>query len=489
MEIAKIKISGTSVEVSDLQTVTSGMVGATVGIEYDSTWDGLNKQVVFKTSLRTINAVGATIPHELLQISGSVLRVGVYGYTEDGTIVIPTVYANLGRIMPGADPEGDEAAKPTNPIWMDAVNTAENADGKAEAALESAASAERKAESAFDMASAASERAGAASVQASAATEQAETAAMAASAASRKAAEAAEQAGAASDRTEALAPRVEALETNISQADWNVNDETDPAYIKNRPFYMGDPVLTEIFPETTVQFDVENGFGTATLSENFSHKPTEGELCVVNWDGVDYRSQWSTADGEIMFLGNLAVMGAGEDSGEPFLILSAEATLDAYTISEGAEHTISLAANKTSIKKIDKAYLPDTIGNPGTGVNAETFNGKNFNIASGDYSHAEGFLTEAGGNYSHSEGEDSRASGENSHAEGRGTTASGYGSHSEGGNTRATEYCSHAEGNESIAKGSCSHAEGNESIAAGSCSHAEGSYTTASGYDSHAEGY
>lgn len=363
MEIAKINIIGTSVVVSDLKTVTSGMVGATVGITYDDTWDGLNKQVVFKTAFKTVNADGTAVPPELLRISGINLLAGVYGYTGDGSVAIPTVWASLGSIQSGADTEGDEAAKPTNPIWMDAVNTAKNADGKAEAALESAASAERKAESAFDMASAASERAGAASVQASAATEQANAAATAASAASKKAAEAAEQAGAASERTEALVPRVEALETNISQADWNVNDETDPAYIKNRPFYAGDPVLTELLPETTLQFTDgaaelldAPGVLLETLSKN-------DQTYIVNWDGTEYEVTASPFMGAIPYIGNLALVeGEQENTGEPFLILY-EDIITVYTNDPGAEHAISVTHAERAIRKLPSKFLADDVGN------------------------------------------------------------------------------------------------------------------------------
>lgn len=146
MEIAKIKINGADATVSDLKTITSGMVGATVSIEYDSTWDGLNKQVVIKTPLCVMNADGTTIPHELLKLKGVVVSVGVYGYTDDGTIAIPTVYAELGRVQPGADPEGDPATKPTLPVWArmqnqingiaDKVGNLENALGTGLAELD-----------------------------------------------------------------------------------------------------------------------------------------------------------------------------------------------------------------------------------------------------------------------------------------------------------------------------------------------------------------
>mgnify|MGYP001751295014 CR=1 FL=1 len=68
------------------------------------------------------------------------------------------------------------------------------------------------------------------------------------------------------------------------------------------------------------------------------------------------------------------------------------------------------------------------------------------NVASGDYSHAEGRGTTASGNHSHAEGYFATASGNYSHAEGCRTTASGNYSHAEGCRTTASGECSHAEG-------------------------------------------
>ena len=103
-------------------------------------------------------------------------------------------------------------------------------------------------------------------------------------------------------------------------------------------------------------------------------------------------------------------------------------------------------------------------------------------IASGDYSHAEGYGTASGCN-SHAEGA-GNASGDNSHAEGAGT-ASGDGSHAEGAGN-ASGYNSHAEGH-GTASAYDSHAEGH-GTAIGRSSHAEGQNTIASGYCSHAQG-
>lgn len=45
------------------------------------------------------------------------------------------------------------------------------------------------------------------------------------------------------------------------QPDWNQNDSTAKDYVKNRPFYTGDPVETVLVEESTVSFvDSHQGF-------------------------------------------------------------------------------------------------------------------------------------------------------------------------------------------------------------------------------------
>lgn len=109
--------------------------------------------------------------------------------------------------------------------------------------------------------------------------------------------------------------------------------------------------------------------------------------------------------------------------------------------------------------------------------------------AIGRDSHASGYITMASGENSHAEGYDATASGGNSHAEGYNTIASGENSHAEGEGTTASEDASHAEGFGTTASGSYDHAEGLYTIASGCYSHAEGQSTTASANASHAEGY
>ena len=60
------------------------------------------------------------MPWELLQSPGCRLWAGVYGTNPDGSLQIPTVWADLGVIQPGADPSGDESTEPTLPVWEQA---------------------------------------------------------------------------------------------------------------------------------------------------------------------------------------------------------------------------------------------------------------------------------------------------------------------------------------------------------------------------------
>lgn len=111
------------------------------------------------------------------------------------------------------------------------------------------------------------------------------------------------------------------------------------------------------------------------------------------------------------------------------------------------------------------------------------------NVASGEFSHAEGTKTTAVGYASHAEGEATKANYEASHAEGLNTEASGAAAHAEGSGTTASETASHAEGTGTKASGIYgAHAEGSVTTASGASAHAEGLTTTASGIAAHAEG-
>lgn len=107
----------------------------------------------------------------------------------------------------------------------------------------------------------------------------------------------------------------------------------------------------------------------------------------------------------------------------------------------------------------------------------------------GSGSHAEGGRHTMSSNYGHAEGYQNAVSGYAAHAEGNLTSAIGSQSHAEGISCSATAQASHAEGYGSTAGGSYSHAEGQSTSSGGANSHAEGQSTSSAGHCSHAEGY
>ena len=116
----KIKVSKTVAEVSDLEQLTSGMVGKTVEAEFSSDWDGLTKVAVFSNgeiSKDVINpSATIVIPWEVLATANKTVFAGFYGYTmEDGekVLAIPTIYVDLGRARKGADPSDDPSTLPS----------------------------------------------------------------------------------------------------------------------------------------------------------------------------------------------------------------------------------------------------------------------------------------------------------------------------------------------------------------------------------------
>ena len=107
--------------------LTAGMVGIPVTIEYDDSWNGLSKNLVcrgglgyekFKGESRTILGVGtaAKVAPEVM-IAGEVLYLGIEGYNEDGSLVMPTTWACCGTIQDGVKTEGGSSEDPTLPIW------------------------------------------------------------------------------------------------------------------------------------------------------------------------------------------------------------------------------------------------------------------------------------------------------------------------------------------------------------------------------------
>lgn len=117
------KVSRTDCYLKVDGSLTSGMVGVPISFEFTPEWKELKKTAVFYAGTVKRDRINiersTTVPAEVLQKSMENLYVGIYGYREDGTIVIPTVMAKVGMILRGANPSGDPGADPDLPIWAD----------------------------------------------------------------------------------------------------------------------------------------------------------------------------------------------------------------------------------------------------------------------------------------------------------------------------------------------------------------------------------
>lgn len=116
--------------VRQYEKITSGSVNVyPVQFRFNSDWDGLIRTAVFRAggTARSVvldNANECTIPWEVLTAPRYELEVGVYG-TKGGTVVLPTVWAVLGRIEEGAQ-LGENAQEPTPDVYQQIIAAVES---------------------------------------------------------------------------------------------------------------------------------------------------------------------------------------------------------------------------------------------------------------------------------------------------------------------------------------------------------------------------
>lgn len=126
MTSIRLTVNGANASAMVTGKLTSGMVGIPVTIEYDRAWDGLTKNLICRCTQagsgggesRAILNVGesATVAHEVMQ-ANTLLYLGVEGFSSDGKLVIPTVWAICASIDPGANTCEDPTADPELSVW------------------------------------------------------------------------------------------------------------------------------------------------------------------------------------------------------------------------------------------------------------------------------------------------------------------------------------------------------------------------------------
>lgn len=139
-----------------------------------------------------------------------------------------------------------------------------------------------------------------------------------------------------------------------AQPDWNQNDSTAADYIKNRPFYTGDPVETVILPETTIT--IANGENL--LSSSFSYSFEVGQTYVITFDGVDTEYTAYEAHGLVFIGDNFSSV----DGGSGYFVIANNGLIVLNTMDSSLEgsHTIAIKIYTQEIVKVDEKYLPES---------------------------------------------------------------------------------------------------------------------------------
>ena len=137
----KLKVSAANIAVEEKETLTDGRVGLLCRFRFTDEWIGLAKTAVFDgADIRDVILTEDTVavPAECLAAEGYSLSVGVYGKNAAGDIVIPTVYATVGKIQRSAYPSGKETAAPTPDVVAQIQQAAANAEAMARSVREDA---------------------------------------------------------------------------------------------------------------------------------------------------------------------------------------------------------------------------------------------------------------------------------------------------------------------------------------------------------------
>lgn len=112
-----------SLTVRSWELLSSGAVNENhVQFQFSEDWNGLSRTAVFSAgevsrSVLLAEDTMCAIPWEVLVEPRLRLYVGVYGVGDGGETVLPTVWADLGEIYPGAVPDQD-AQPPTPDLWQ-----------------------------------------------------------------------------------------------------------------------------------------------------------------------------------------------------------------------------------------------------------------------------------------------------------------------------------------------------------------------------------
>ena len=120
---------------------------------------------------------------------------------------------------------------------------------------------------------------------------------------------------------------------------------------------------TTLMEEQEVAFALAGGTVYIALLTN-ALDIAEGQTYTVNWDGTEHKCVCGAIDATL-YIGNIAIMGAGDDTGEPFIYRYNKNISSGQfaTFDTSASHTISVKTTEETVTPMAEEFLPDTAKN------------------------------------------------------------------------------------------------------------------------------
>ena len=114
-----------------------------------------------------------------------------------------------------------------------------------------------------------------------------------------------------------------------------------------------------VMEEQVVEF-VSSGGGSPSVGVlTTTFIPVEGQTYIVNWDGTEHECVCSIFNGRFLALGNLSIVGAGDDTGEPFIYINVPSMGSEFeTLDTASSHTISVKKTGEIVTPMANEFLP-----------------------------------------------------------------------------------------------------------------------------------
>ena len=176
-----------------------------------------------------------------------------------------------------------------------------------------------------------------------------------------------------------------AEDVGVEASNWNINEDSSLAYIKNRPFYESDSCTVGSYLGGYIQAG-SNGIKTARLYDVdltmlepgatyhitfLEQDPPYAEIASYDW----VVKEWDSTSNDPYYVGNPIIYAdsgsLGEDSGEPAVLYTRDGVVymaidtrrDPLTAITGILNVV--ISKEAGLKTLDEKYIPDSIARTG----------------------------------------------------------------------------------------------------------------------------